>query len=1280
MAIQLIGSNLNTYGDGGNFETVYTPGSGGVGSSWGTYFNYPYYGDDFTAIEVSRSNDVPPIAGTYVCKVVNKQVSGIIVLPNFCFFNVTPGKKYRISCWIYVALSAPIATDDSFIVLSNNNGLGGSAVQVNKYQIGNIKNQWRFLELYFTWPSQFVGTECFGTIYIENGQVIENGIIYIDDVRCQEYIEVADPLTISATVTNASGPTASDGSITVTSTGGTGTYEYSKDGGNTYQSSNVFTGLGAGTYSIFVRNNGVLAFRQAAVGVNAPAFDITGVSVTNESATGAADGSVTVNVSGTGSPFQYQLQFESNAPGAWQSSNVFTGLVAGTYFPAVRDTHGNVKFLLTGAVVGLDVNTVCALLFDANATVITNASDAGESDGSFTVKAIDSVNGGVVKYALFNDFDYNTLNSLDNQLTFLYTGPPVPLNTTGTFANLVQGTYQVYARTSTSCLALATVVVGADAPYGVRHRYEFSQIGLARLQQAQNNGSYGNNPQFRLDIEEKGYSGSVDNIAEGSDTNPVVLSYRGEGQQNPFTSRIISSELTFSFISQTDNQYIHLFSSNERKFRARLYVYNPGDTAYNLMWTGFNVPMTWSEPYFKKDRYPVTVTFTDQLRDLDRLPFTDYSGTFPQSRITLIKALSFCLYKTGLFINIHDKVDLLCAGMEAVENKGMLDQALIDPRVYLQADGTALSCLQVLYRLLAGCRLYQARGAWQVELVGQKGRQQLNYRIYSIRGENQVFGGYATERNRVALRRSVPVPTDGPRVSFMERSAVKSVAEQFGKIKVTYKTGIEAENNLLAYGNFEDADLQNGQLKGWQINTVDLNAGKHAYGLEYVARNDESSYAFYTQFNNVHPTSVTVDEQKLILLAEPKQIIYPGYKYGFKLYFSVYARPLFTGVYTYFDYRIQLTKGSAQFLSNPAISGTSTGWAAFSTGAELLSGGWNRLYLDDPLKWTDFVLLGSVADGLSDGSLQVAFRFPSNPIYDTDDSGTVLDSISDLQSLDSTKIAYRTFYNRRKVLDGDIIRFYELEAGLDVANPPEIVRPNNFNAGSNAYVWKLKKSVAKPTIDVNYIENQAGDWLQSILIDNVRLAYFPNEQEPVEEVVLEATVDEDIRPVYEEEIYHGDIYYSATQDLGAQEMDPNYANIMLGHFTLLNGQPTYGGWRRRGVNESRFYQDLLLDMIRGQFTVNSTLGGRVLLTGQLNTQEQLLMFDNTLQEYRSGKILLLMALTMNLRDASANIEALEVLQGTAVDESDPNAPPPDPVEPPVDTAEFSTEFSLEFNA
>ncbi|HAN65924.1 MAG TPA: hypothetical protein DCQ34_06485, partial [Chitinophagaceae bacterium] len=62
---------------------------------------------------------------------------------------------------------------------------------------------------------------------------------------------------------------ASNGSINVSSTGGSGTYEYSIDGGTTYQATGIFSNLAPGTYNIRVRDN-LGCFRDTTVNITEP--------------------------------------------------------------------------------------------------------------------------------------------------------------------------------------------------------------------------------------------------------------------------------------------------------------------------------------------------------------------------------------------------------------------------------------------------------------------------------------------------------------------------------------------------------------------------------------------------------------------------------------------------------------------------------------------------------------------------------------------------------------------------------------------------------------------------------------------------------------------------------------------------------------------------------------------------------------------------------------------------------------------------------------------------
>ncbi len=67
-------------------------------------------------------------------------------------------------------------------------------------------------------------------------------------------VSTSSGITFTTAVVNATTCSTANGKITVTATGGAGVFNYSKDGGTTYQSSNIFNLMLAGTYSIKVKD------------------------------------------------------------------------------------------------------------------------------------------------------------------------------------------------------------------------------------------------------------------------------------------------------------------------------------------------------------------------------------------------------------------------------------------------------------------------------------------------------------------------------------------------------------------------------------------------------------------------------------------------------------------------------------------------------------------------------------------------------------------------------------------------------------------------------------------------------------------------------------------------------------------------------------------------------------------------------------------------------------------------------------------------------------------
>ena len=114
-------------------------------------------------------------------------------------------------------------------------------------------------------------------------------------------------LVVSRSVVNVSCFGLNDGSLSVNASGGT-PYQYSIDGGITFQANNTFNSLSTGTYNIQVNDN-QLGIATTSITISEPIL----LSNSNPSATpvlccGSNDGLINLNSpSGGTSPYQYSI-------------------------------------------------------------------------------------------------------------------------------------------------------------------------------------------------------------------------------------------------------------------------------------------------------------------------------------------------------------------------------------------------------------------------------------------------------------------------------------------------------------------------------------------------------------------------------------------------------------------------------------------------------------------------------------------------------------------------------------------------------------------------------------------------------------------------------------------------------------------------------------------------------------------------------------------------------------------------------------------------------------
>ena len=217
--------------------------------------------------------------------------------------------------------------------------------------------------------------------------------------------------------------------------GGTTPYQYSINGGTTWQSSNVFSNLSTGTFTITIRDANGCTITTAPIQITTPT-SLTDLTFTSTPLTcPTLVSTITATVVGGTSPYIFQIISPSiiNPASASGATATFPGLAAGTYTIRVTDVKG-CSYEEIRSIQAIDLITV-------NGNTISNVQCYGTATGS----------------ALFTVANFNT--------TYSYTlngGTPFTNQTATSISlnNLVAGTYTIVVTDSqTNCQATKVVTV-----------------------------------------------------------------------------------------------------------------------------------------------------------------------------------------------------------------------------------------------------------------------------------------------------------------------------------------------------------------------------------------------------------------------------------------------------------------------------------------------------------------------------------------------------------------------------------------------------------------------------------------------------------------------------------------------------------------------------------------------------------------------------------------------------------------------------------------------------
>ncbi len=208
------------------------------------------------------------------------------------------------------------------------------------------------------------------------------------------------PAITNVSVTDVLCYGGSTGTISVTATGGTPSYQYSIDNGATFQTSSTFTALAAGPYSIVVSDalSCATAYGFNPVTIAQPTQLDHSTATTDASCANVFDGSIVVTATGGVPPYNYSLN-----GGPSQNGNSFLGLSGGTYVVQVNDDNGcsDTSHVLINNSYGVIGSIVTQ----------TDVSCFGGSDGTVTVQ----LTGGIPPYSY-------SINGLQFQPSPTFTG------------------------------------------------------------------------------------------------------------------------------------------------------------------------------------------------------------------------------------------------------------------------------------------------------------------------------------------------------------------------------------------------------------------------------------------------------------------------------------------------------------------------------------------------------------------------------------------------------------------------------------------------------------------------------------------------------------------------------------------------------------------------------------------------------------------------------------------------------------------------------------------
>ena len=196
--------------------------------------------------------------------------------------------------------------------------------------------------------------------------------------------------------------------------------------------------------------------------------------------------------------------------------------------------------------------------------------------------------------------------------------------------------------------------------------------------------------QMRLELWEKDYEGEATAMVLSGE--PQLTMEEGD--------TICGSSLDFGLFSETNGQYLHLYTTDNYKYLIKILR----DGA--VMWEGYLLPEYYSEAYIAAP-YTVNFTATDWLGMLKNIDFPA-----EDTQVPILQIIKTCLQYTELPLDFACQLDLRVEGINDTTN--VLGALYLNPITF-----TGYNCYEVLEKILASfnATLRQMGHRWLISSI-----------------------------------------------------------------------------------------------------------------------------------------------------------------------------------------------------------------------------------------------------------------------------------------------------------------------------------------------------------------------------------------------------------------------------------------------------------------------------------------------------------------------------------------------------------------------------------